>query len=409
MTRYTVTTPGRSRGFFLATAATAASVVATTLSMTGLAYVNLDSLLRDPSYFSACLLIPVVLVVVAIVLATFPRMAISLAVFVGVLVLAETGARTLHGRMPTIRGEPEAIGASTFYVPDATLGYAQAPSTVARHRRWVGETQIYDVVYRTDEWGRRETPTTARPSRTSFLLFFGDSNMFGEGLSQTETLPYYAGELATMCRPYNYGVSGYGPVQLLALGRLRRLPGEVPEHDGYAIYFFIPAHVGRVIGSSSVSAGWGRHFPYYTLNERGEPVARGDFVHGRSWTTLAYYFWTKSNLTAYLRVDLPLRQSMTDYTLTAKILKASARALAEQLRLRGFVVVLGQAYNATQRQVIHRVRNALIREDVAYLDYTDLFDMDDPQYRLSELDYHNSARANRAIAARLVADLGLAR
>ncbi len=33
--------------------------------------------------------------------------------------------------------------------------------------------------------------------------------------------------------------------------------------------------------------------------------------------------------------------------------------------------------------------------------------MDDPQYRLS--DYHNSARANRAIAARLVADLGLAR
>ena len=138
-------------------------------------------------------------------------------------------------------------------------------------------------------------------------------------------------------------------------------------------------------------------------------MERGDFVHGRPWTTLAYYFWTKSNLIDYLRIDLPLRHTVHDYALTAKVLKESGRVLAEQMHLRGFIVVLGQAYNTTQRQVLRSVREALIREDVAYLDYTELFDMDDPQYRLSELDYHNSARANRAIAARLVADLGLAR
>jgi hypothetical protein len=165
--------------------------------------------------------------------------------------------------------------------------------------------------------------------------------------------------------------------------------------------------VGRVIGSSNVSAGWGRHFPYYDMNERGELVARGDFVHGRPWTTLAYYFWTKSNLMAYLRIDLPLCYTVHDYALTAKVLKESGQLLAEQTRLRGFVVILGQAYDTTQRQIIRSVRDALSREDVAYLDYTELFDMDDPQYRLP--DYHNSARANRAIAARLVADLGLAR
>jgi len=389
-------------------AAGAAAVVATMLSVTGVSYVNLDSLMGEAGHFYAFLLIPAVLVIIAIVLATLPgRAAISIAVFVGVLLLAEAGAWTLRGRTPTTRGRPEAIGTSTFYVPDETLGYAHAPSTVARHSRSVSETQIYDVIYRTDRWGRRETPTTAGTPRTSFLLFFGDSNTFGEGLSQTETLPYYAGELATGCRPYNYGVSGYGPAQLLALGRLRRLPPEVPEHDGYAIYFFIPAHVGRVIGSSNVSTGWGRHFPYYDMNERGELVARGDFVHGRPWTTLAYYFWTKSNLMAYLRIDLPLRYTVHDYALTAKVLKESGQLLAEQTRLRGFVVILGQAYDTTQRQIIRSVPDALSREDVAYLDYTELFDMDDPQYRLP--DYHNSARANRALAARLVADLGLAR
>jgi len=391
-------------------AATAATVVAATLSLTGLSYVNLDSLLREAGEFYACLVVPASLVAIALVLATVPRIAaFNLGVFVGVLLVAEAGAWALSGRAHMIRGEPEAIGAPTFYAPDATLGYSMAPSTVARHRRSVGETDIYDVIYRTDQWGRRETSTRAGSPSTSFLLFFGDSNMFGEGLSQTETLPYYAGELATGSRPYNYGVPGYGPAQLLALVRLGRLRREVPEYDGYGIYFLIPDHVGRVIGSSRVSAGWGRHFPYYDMNERGDLVARGDFVHGRPFTTLAYYFWTKSNLMDYLRIDLPLRHTMHDYSLTAKILAESGRLLARQFRLRGFIVVLGQAYNATQRHVIRRVRDAFIHEGVASLDYTELFDMDNPQYRLSEFDYHNSARANRAIAIRLVADLGIAR
>lgn len=41
----------------------------------------------------------------------------------------------------------------------------------------------------------------------------------------------------------------------------------------------------------------------------------------------------------------------------------------------------------------------------SYLDDTRLIDSSDPQYRLAELDYHNSAKANRIIARRLVADL----
>ena len=228
---------GRPRRFFLVMAAGAASLVATMLSVTGVSYLNLDRLIREAGHFYAFLLIPA---------AGHHRHRARDASresgdqyrgLRGVPLLAEAGAWTLRGRTPTTRGRPEAIGTSTFYVPDETLGYAHAPSTVARHSRSVSETQIYDVIYRTDRWGRRETPTTAGTPLTSFLLFFGDSNTFGEGLSQTETLPDYAGELATGCRPYNYGVSGYGPAQLLALGRLRRLPPEVPEHDGYAIYF----------------------------------------------------------------------------------------------------------------------------------------------------------------------------
>jgi hypothetical protein len=397
--------PGRR--LLLAVGFACAALAATTVAARGgLSYINLDSLLHDPRWFFALLVLPATVAAASVVTAMLPPVVtINLVITVCLLGLLETGAWLLAPPRPVTGGQPEAVDKSAFYVPDAALGYSMAPSTLARHRRTVDGRQIYDVFYRTDPKGRRETPTRGGHTRSSFLLFFGDSNTFGEGLSQTETLPYYAGEIASAFRPYNYGVSGWGPSQLLALARRGRLPQEVAERDGYAIYFLIPAHIDRVVGSSKVSTDWGRHFPYFEENARGNLVTNGNFVHGRPFTTLAYFFWTKSNLANYFGVDLPLWYSASDYRLTAKVFKDSGQLLARQLSLRGFVVILGQAYDDVQRRAMHDYREALAREGVPYLDYTQLFDTRDVRYRLSEADYHNSALANHIIATRLVADL----
>src|SRR5262249_13810822 len=214
------------------------------------------------------------------------------------------------------------------------------PSVTARHWTREGKKVVYDVIYRTDEQGRRLTPTT-HDTPSSFLLFFGDSNTFGQGLAQSETLPYYAGELASGYRPYNYGVTCYGPSQFLVVAIQGRLGKEIPERDGYAVFFLIPAHVGRVVGSSQVSTRWGRHFAYYTLDVRGGLVAQGDFAHGRPFTTLAYFVWSKSNLAEYFNVGLPLRYTSADYRLTARLLAESGHQVGRQLHLRGFFVILG--------------------------------------------------------------------
>lgn len=398
---------GPSRGLLLGVAFFSAALTATTVATRGgLSYINLDSLLHDPRWFFTLLVLSATVAAASVVTATLPPVVtINVVVLVCLLGLLETGAWLLAPARPVISGEPEAVEKSAFYVPDATLGYVMAPSTSARHRRIVDGRQIYDVFYRTDPWGRRETPTRGGHARSSFLLFFGDSNMFGEGLSQTETLPYYAGEIASAFRPYNYGVSGWGPSHLLGLARRSRFRQEVAERDGYAIFFLIPAHIDRVVGSSKVSAGWGRHFPYFRENARGDLITDGDFVHGRPFTTLAYFIWTKSNLANCFEVDLPLWYGASDYWLTAKVFKESSQLLARQLSLRGFVVVLGQAYDDVQRRAVHKYRDALARERVPYLDYTELFDTRDVRYRLSETDYHNSALANRIIATRLIADL----
>jgi len=394
----------------LALGVVAAAVVVTTLSLRGLSFVNLDSLLAAPLLFQALLVLPAALAPLLLAAATLPRtVLINLAVLAGLIASAEVATWVLTPTPVAIHGEPEVLGGATFYVPDATLGYGLAPSVVARHQRMVGDEKVYDVTYEIDDRGRRHTPTNPGPPRRSFLLLFGDSNTFGEGLGQTGTLSYYAGQLAAGHRPYNYGVPGYGPQHMLELVQVRRFAQEVPEPEGYAVFFLIPAHIARVIGSSKVSTGWGRHFPYYEVGSDGDLAATGDFVHGRPLTTLAYHFWNKSNLAAALDVDLPPRYTKQDYRLTARILAEGGHQLARQVRLHGFYVILGQAYNDPQLRVLQELRDALAREGVPYLDYARLLDVRDPTYRISEFDAHNSATANRAIAARLVSDLRIAR
>ena len=402
--RGTAAIGGRRIGL-VTVAAASAGVIVTGLSVGSFSSLNLDNLLDHPLSFHALLTLPTALALVCLALAILPRMLlINLAVFASRIGVAETTAWVLAPAPSATHGEP-----GTFYARHAALGYVLAPSVVAHHRQAQGRTQASSVTYEIDDRGRRRTPTSPHPARSSFLLFFGDSNTFGEGLGQTDTLPYYAGELATGHRPYNYGVPGYGPQHMLELLNVRHFADEVPERDGHAVYLLIPAHVARVIGSSKVSTGWGRHFPYYQLGPDGGVLASGDFVHGHPLTTLLYYFWNESNLAAASGVDLPPRYSEEHYRLTARILGESGRQLARQVRLQGFHVILAQAYNAPQLEVLDRMRAALAREGVAVLDYSRLLDASDPRNRLSDVDYHSSAAANRVMAARLASDLRIAR
>ena len=373
-------------------------VVAVHLSLRGVPWVNLDNLLADPLSFHGLLTLPLVLALVCYALAVLPRIVvINLAVLVTLMAIAELAAWALKPVPPGITGESQ-----TFYAPDAALGYVLTPSVVVQQRPG-------GITYEIDDLGRRRTPISRNSPRSSFLLFFGDSNTFGEGLGQTDTLPYQAGELAGGHRPYNYGVPGYGPQHMLALLNVRRLTDEMREPVGDAVYLFIPAHVARVIGSSRVSTGWGRHFPYYQLDPEGQLLASGDFVHGRPLTTLLYHGWNHSNLAGASGVELPPRYSERHYRLTAKVLAEGARQLARQVRLNSFHVILAQAYNAPQLEVLDRMRVALAREGVPVLDYSRLLDPRDPRYRVSDVDYHYSAAANQALAAQLTADLGIAR
>lgn len=382
------------------------AIVLGTVSIHGVAYLNLNSLLLHPGQFYLTAVIPAGLGAACLLASVLPRtLTINCLVFLGLLAAADGAAWCLQPE-PELRGEPEATPASSeFYQRDVVLGHALVPNTIARHRGFLGSSKIYDVTYEIDALGRRSTPTPDASGRTRFALFFGDSNMFGYGLHQAETIPAYVAALTRDYRAYNYGVPGYGPVHMLELAARRPLGREIREREGVAVFFFIPGHVARVIGASEILE-YGHDYPYYVLGPAGALIAKGNFTVNRPFTTLLYYLWTRSNVVRRLEVGLPLWYSEADYLLTAKVFEHAAAALKQKLPVRDLFIVLGQAYSDQEMKIAARMRTALARQHVATLDYTQLFDPNEEEYHLP--DMHNSAPANCAIAAQMVADLHLA-
>lgn len=289
---------------------------------------------------------------------------------------------------------------AAYYQFDPLLGYAPLSPIRTRARKRVEGRTLYDVTYEIDDHGRRVTPARKPGARARFLLFFGGSFAFGEGVDQHETLPFYAGEQLPDHRPYNYGFHGYGPQHLLARLEAGGLRGEVAERDGALIYLFIDSHIHRAIGSFVVHTGWAESTPYYILDAQGLPRRRGNLTTGRPLTALAYSILGQSEILRWLRFEIPRRIEPRHVEHTAAILARAAELFHEQFGSRRFYVVISPGS-------VHglELSAALERRGVASLDYSRLLDYSDARFFIAD-DWHPTALTHRALAAQIARDLG---
>lgn len=385
-------------------------VIAVAVSYFGVAYVNLDNFEQAPVTFSLLFIVPFWFGLASLLLAFLPRLLqIQFLLFVLFWAVAELVFAVINLYQPQLEGEGEArsLNQPQYYVDDAILGYKVMPNNTARHVETYGTKKISDVIYSVDQLGRRITPIDSPGSRTNFLLFFGDSNTFGDGLGQKQTLPYYAGRFAPDYRPYNYALSGYGPAQMLDLVKTRALAAEVGEQQGFAFFFFIQDHIARVIGSSQVSTTWGRHFSHYVLRSDGELVREGNFTTGRPFLTLFYECVGWSNVVSYFDLRLPIRYSERDYQLAAAIMAESQKRVEKMFKLKGFYVLIAPVFDEQELYIAQRFMGHLNERHVRFLDFSRLYDPNDQPYTIAEEDAHNSGLANRVIAVQLVKELGI--
>lgn len=159
--------------------------------------------------------------------------------------------------------------------PDPILGFRPQPnSEVVATATW-GSELVYRQTYHFDSTAARVT--LPAPDATDTYLFIGDSFIFGQGLSDNETMPsQFAKQNAPAVRSVNLGVPGYGPNHLVRAFEAGLFDRYTDRKVKAVVTWIIPAHLQRVTGDGS----WLGSSPRYVL-ENGTLRYTGTFNEHR--------------------------------------------------------------------------------------------------------------------------------
>jgi hypothetical protein len=225
------------------------------------------------------------------------------------------------------------------------------------------------------------------------VAFFGCSFMFGHGVEEDQTLPYYfVREARGTFEGYNFAGEGWGPHQMLReieTGFVRRVAG-APD---LAIYEAIPDHLRRVAGRAPWEDG-----PKYALC-RGEEACYAGPFHSAYYETCRHWLdqsWTGK----FIESHFASLSRPSDIPLFLAVLKRT-RSLLGQTGTR-FVVVLWD-----QNELAKEMVNALRANGFNVIALSSIFSESDlKNCPLTQLDRHPSPATNKAIATYLWEQVG---
>lgn len=327
-------------------------------------------------------------------LATVVFVVASLEVAAMVLV-AMREAKLLSARDPIVRFSKD-------------LGYELLPSTTHTSLRELEYRSLFKSSSRTDEFGRRIAPLDDLETRKNAMLFFGGSFTYGHGAKDDETMPYRVGKRAALYRPYNYGVPGYGPQQMLVKLRRGDLGDIESNGETILVYGFMPDHIRRVMGSMRKVSIFARHFPCFELDENDELVLRGSFAEARPRRARMYNLLVDEAVMKYSGIDIPVFVGNDDIELTARIVEAARDEFVARFQSERFYVLLWPV-PAHERDLVDRFAARLGKSGVRVLDYSDLVDMADARYVFDRVyDGHPTPETHAVVADALARDLGIA-
>jgi len=148
-----------------------------------------------------------------------------------------------------------------------------ANSQVLQIKKYADGRFMYQSVYNINQIGQRTLPVAA--NKSEHLIIAGDSNTFGVGLNDEETLPFMLSKKHPNYHAYNFGHGGGGPHNTLALFESMNWYTQIKEPVGKMIYIYYPQWLNeRPIGSKNYLA-WDKGMsPWYEI-ENGELVYKG--------------------------------------------------------------------------------------------------------------------------------------
>lgn len=271
-----------------------------------------------------------------------------------------------------------AMGFADFPLPDSSTDF----------REFLDGRLIGSVTYTFDRAGLRRIPGAAQGAPYK-AAFFGCSYMFGHGVSDDETLPYYfVREAKGAFEGFNFAGEGWGPHQMLREienGFVGQVVADAPD---LAIYEAIPDHLRRVAGRAPWESG-----PKYELCGHRDACYTGPF-HGTVYRKCRHWFdrsWTGRFFETHFaklsrRCDIPLFLAVLRRT----------RSLFEKNGTRFVVVLWDRNELGAEILKVLRANHFEVIPLSTIIAETGLED-----FALTQADQHPSPAANKAIAGYL--------
>ena len=228
-----------------------------------------------------------------------------------------------------------------YFIPDPNLGYKINPKNrIYTSIQKKGNNTIYDVTYHIDKNGFRITPRFKQ--NQDCIWFVGDSFTFGEGVNNSENLPWLWSKYKQV-NTVNFGVHGYGPHQVLRLLETREKNNYTQKYCQPHVIFLqlLPEHVLRTSGAMS----WDKNGPWYALDNHGNLYLKGKFSDKAHKTSNIYF--QKSYLINYIesKITRPATTPSThDWAVYKKII---AQINIESQKIHAKFIILLWDINAT--------------------------------------------------------------
>lgn len=160
------------------------------------------------------------------------------------------------------------------FIEDQNLGRRHRPSSEVRHIQRTENTIVYDAIYSFDQYGRRYAEVSHPEKRTKFIILYGCSYTYGNGLNDNQTLNYFLAKKLPDFYPYNYAIGASGTNSMLALIQENGFHRQIPQTGGIFIYVYINAHIDRAAGLLP-SVRWNKDTPNFDFDDEDHLVRNG--------------------------------------------------------------------------------------------------------------------------------------
>ena len=243
-----------------------------------------------------------------------------------------------------------------------------------------------------DNFGRRRT-FDEDSNKDKYAVFLGCSLIFGDGISDKETLPYFFGSYSKDYEAYNYALSGASPNIFLYLLSQRDISLEIKQSSGIVYYFYQTNHLLRSTAHiSTINFAWPE--PMYEFDKNKQLVLTEDLA------TLDYFkrFVEKSLLLKNIIPLIDTKKAKDDaHELTCEIINQLAKKVNQRLENAEFITVL---YPGESDQ---RMGKCLMNKGVKVIDFS--MKSRDPKLRTHWDGFHPSMQENEALSRLLIESL----